>query len=182
MGRSKENIEENKNKSSRRDKTLNVNRESSQNGDTGDEAEDNLSHQRADIGNDGQSREDISANRKHHSRNPNYQENRAKNANNDHSRANKYSNGPPVTSLENFIKVEADVKEKKKRKVMLYIIKFLIRFVIMGIGFLIAVISPSFVKFISLVGSFVFSTMGFVFPVIIILFWNLQIALMKNII
>lgn len=72
---------------------------------------------------------------------------------------------PPLTSLGDILRVEEDRKDLKRRKVMVYILKFFIRLFVMSFGFVIAIISPSFVKFISLIGSFVFSTLGFIFPV-----------------
>jgi amino acid permease len=64
---------------------------------------------------------------------------------------------------ENLEKINMDIE--KKNKIKKYFFKFLIRFLVLLLSFLIAVISPDFVKFISFIGSFIFASLGFVFPV-----------------
>lgn len=71
-------------------------------------------------------------------------------------------------SIKNLQLEKLNLEIDKKNKIRNYFIKYLIRIVVMVIGFLIAIVSPNFVKFISLIGSFIFSMLGFVFPVSII--------------
>ena len=82
------------------------------------------------------------------------------------------------TSVEDMLKKENLEKENlsiaKKNMLKLYFVKFLIRLIVMAVAFLIAVVSPDFVKFISFIGSFIFSILGFVFPVSLCSLVNLR--------
>lgn len=73
------------------------------------------------------------------------------------------------TSMEDILIEENlrknNAKIKKRNKLKIYFFRLVIRVCVMLVSFLIAVVSPNFVKFISFIGSFVFSILGFVFPV-----------------
>lgn len=73
------------------------------------------------------------------------------------------------TSMEEIFNSEnlekLNQKIKKMNKIKVYFFKLLIRCVVLLVSFLLAIVSPDFVKFISFIGSFIFSALGFVFPV-----------------
>lgn len=73
------------------------------------------------------------------------------------------------TSMEDILTEEnlrkKNEKIKKKNQLKRYFFRLIIRVCVMLVSFLIAVVSPEFVKFISFIGSFLFSILGFVIPV-----------------